>query len=72
MKKSVIVTTFEEAQRVIDVDYPESKSRAEDCVMEEDFPFSIFDNDGEWDLCYRGGGITFKEWEEEAANEIQK
>jgi len=65
MKKSVLVTTFEEAQKVIDVDYPESKSRAEDCIMEADFPCTIYDNEGEWDVCYKHGGVSFKEWEEE-------
>ncbi len=63
MKKSVSVTTFEEAQRVVDVEFPDSDSRIEDCVMEEDFPFSIYGT-SDWEISYKRGDLTFKEWED--------
>ena len=68
MKKIVIVNSLEEAQRVIDVDYPESCSRADDCLTEEDFPCTIFQLDEtDWDVFFHKAGLTFREWEEETS-----
>ena len=47
----------------VDVEFPDSDSRIEDCVMEEDFPFSIYGT-SDWEISYKRGDLTFKEWED--------